>query len=438
MGFREAAARLVPWGDAQFRNGSYLMLNSIVGAVAGLAFWVVLVRFYVLPDRDIGIGLAIISLCTALGLLAKGGLDTALVRHVPRASREDALGLLRFACLVAFGVVVALVVLLGLLGPLLGGSFAGLDAPALVLVAALSGALAVTWLQDAQFLAAGEARLSFYRNLALHSGRLAAPAFIVGLAVPYPIPAAWGVALVLSALLAHAFVRRMAFAPPEAATPVRRKAFLRSAGRNVTGSAAEFLPGLLLPPLVLHLEGAEAAAYFGIAFTGASVLFLLSAAIGRSAFAEMSRTGQTALQLRRAVKHHLLVVAPAALVAVALAPEILGYFGWTYAAHGSGVFLLLAASIVFVAPVYLYLALLRSREERGMLLLYPAVNIAALFALAPVLEAQMGTIGIAVAWLLVHAPLGAFAAWKIRAAVREVNDVEPPAAQAVGGHPHVE
>lgn len=467
---RGSALRAVPrrlrahWGDRHYRNGYYLMLNSAAGAAAGLLFWLVLVRWYAIPVRDIGIGLAMISLSTAFALVAKGGLDAALVRHVPRATRKEGLRLLELGVTTGFAGVGVGVLALALL-PRLGVHIAGLTSGAFALFGVLGALLVVTWLQDAHFLAEGEARFSFYRNLVLHAARLATPALVVALALPYPIPVAWGLALAASAVVALVLLPRLPDyrdGPSPARHPdgpehthaehIPARAFLGTAARNVAGSAAEFLPGLLLAPLVLHMEGPEAAAHFGIAWTGASMLFLLSAAICRSTFAEMSRQGDHGRHLRKAVRHHLLIVAPAALAAMALSPLLLGLFGPGYAARGQGVFLLFAASVVLLAPVYLYLALLRSREDRVLLVAFPALLVAALFLLAGPLENELGLLGVGVAWVLAHAPLAGFAAARLAREMkpdprreaardeprREVTHAAPEAAPSHGGRAHVE
>jgi O-antigen/teichoic acid export membrane protein len=452
--WRDLPARLrAHWGDRHYRNGYYLMLNSITGAAAGLLFWLVLVRLYAVSDRDIGIGLAVISLSTAFALVAKGGLDAAIVRHVPRATRAEGLRLLELAITAGFIGVSIMVLLLASLPGVFGIPIEGLTPPAFAMFGVLGALLVLTWLQDAHFLAEGEARFSFYRNLVLHTARLGTPALILALALPYPIPLAWGLALGLSAIVAFVLLPRLPdHRAGEASTTgaththaerIPPRHFLRTAAHNIAGSAAEFLPGLLLAPLVLHLEGPETAAYFGIAWTGASMLFLLSASIARSTFAEMSRHGDHARFLRRALQHHALIVAPAALAAMALSPILLGLFGPGYATHGQGVFLLLAGSVVLLVPIYLYLALLRSRDAQVPLVVFPAVLIVVLFALAPTLERSHGLVGVGLAWVLAHAPLAAFAALRLlqelRRSPQEVTHAhaEPPA-PTHGGAPHME
>jgi O-antigen/teichoic acid export membrane protein len=331
--------------------------------------------------------------------------------------------------LLRLAVIAAAVAVLGIVACLVGAQQAlvpeldGVNAATLALLAVVAGLLAANWLQDAHFLAEGEARFSFYRNLSFHGGRLVTPALVLGLALPYPIPMAWGAALLVSVLLAVALLPRVPDArpleQPRHNEGVPRRAFLRTAGRNVAGSSAEFLPGLLLPPLVLHLQGDLAGAYFGIAWTGASTLFLLCAAISRSTLREMGGPGDAGLWIRRAARQHLLIVAPATIGAILFAPVLLGAFGPDYASHGWPVFVPLAASVALIAPVYLYLALLRSREARGALIAYPAILLVALFGLAVPLDQAYGMMGVAWAWIAAHIPVACVAAWQLRAELRK-------------------
>jgi O-antigen/teichoic acid export membrane protein len=419
------------WAHAQHRNAYYLLLNGISGAATGLLFWLIFARLVHLPAADIGVGYAIVALGTTIGLVAKGGLDTALVRMVPGASHREGVRLLWLAILI--GSVVALVLSAGLALLSYLGSFAA-TARSWVLVAAIAIFLVVTWLQDAYFLAEGEARLSFQRNIVFSAARLLLPILVLAIALPRPVALTWALSLMVSAAAASVFVHRR---PHRDGSTIARREFLRSAARNISGSAAEFLPGLLLTPLVLAINGPEAAAYFGIAWTAASLLFLASSAICRSALAEMVRNkGHEAHAIRRAVRQHWWTVVPGAILGALLAPFVLAIFGNAYSANGAPVMVILCASSLVVAPVYLYLAYLRAHEKPVALVLFPAAMVGALFLLAPLLEQRIGLRGVAIAWLLANAPFGLYAAWKLRLAAREVT---PHAnAPSLGGAPHLE
>jgi O-antigen/teichoic acid export membrane protein len=418
--------------EAQHRNAYYLMLNTATAAAGGLVFWLLLARISGRPPADIGLGYALIALGTIVGVLAKGGLDTALLRSVPGASRRAAAGLLRLG--LGLGVSMALLIALSFaLVSRAGGALGAISPLGWGLVAAIGALLAMTWLQDAYFLAEGDARLCFWRTLAFSAARILLPIPLVALALPDPAALGWALALAASAAVAAGLAMRL---PGRQGMPVARNQFLASAARNVAGSAAEFLPGLLLAPLALAIDGPAAAAYFGVAWTVASLLFLASAAISRSALAQMVRRGSAMPDvLRRGVLQHVAVVAPCAVAAAALAPTLLSLFGATYARQGTPALLILCASVVVVAPSYLYLAVLRARDRSLGLAAFPVAMGIALSVLAPTLESRFGVSGIAGAWLIANAPFGAYAAWRIR---REAWGVKAHAAPPVGGPAHLE
>lgn len=416
------------WAQPQHRNAWYLALNNVMAAATGLLFWLLLARVAALPASEVGIGYAIVALGSTIGVVAKGGLDTALLRHVPGAHKTEASRLLRFGAIV--GSCVALAICLGLALMARGG----LGIPALgpggwLMVAAISILLLVTWLQDAYFLAEGQARFSWRRNLVLSGARLLLPLPILALAIPFPIPTTWAIALAASAFAAAGFHRRI---PHREGRQVPRREFLASAARNVTGSAAEFLPGLLLAPIVLAIDGPAAAAYFGIAWTAASLLFLTSGAISRSALADILRSGGShRAAVRRGALQNMVTVVPAALGGILLAPQVLSIFGSAYGAEGAGVFAVLCVSAFLVAPFYLYLAVLRAQERPAALVAFPLAMVVALLVLAPWLGLRYGLPGIGLAWLVANAPFALYSVWQLTRS--EVTRAPP-----LGGHPHAE
>lgn len=406
------------WDEPQHRNASYLLLNTLTGAAVGVLFWVLLTRVAGLKEDHIGVGYATIALGTAVGLLAKGGLDMALMRTVPGASRREAARLLRYG--IAVGVAAALLLtLVFALVVAVARWDTNVATPGWWLVAAIGVLLVTTWLQDAYFLAEGDARYIFQRNLVFSVARLLLPFAVIALALPHPVALTWALALAASAAAAALLAR--AFPWREGRTVPRRE-FLTSAARNVSGSAAEFLPGLLLAPFVFAMDGEEAAAYFGIAWTAASLLFFVSAALSRVATAEMVRNGHNGPghAVRRGIVQHVWLVLPGALAGAALAPYLLSLFGASYAREGTDVMIILCLSTVVVAPAYLYLGVLRAQERPFALLAFPLAMVAALAVLAPLLESQYGLPGVALAWLGANLPFGAYAAWKLHHLSREV------------------
>ena len=397
--------------DGQHRTAYVLSLNNVLGAATGFLFWLLFARVSGLDAAAMGVGYAAVALGTLLGVIAKGGLDTALIQTVPGASRRQGAKLLAVSMATGAGAAAFLTGAVAVAARL-GGVLHDFSWPAWALIAGIAMLMVVSWLQDAYFVALRLARYSLERNLALSAGRLLLPLPIVALAIAHPVPLTWTLALLASALAGLLRSRRV---PERDGRTVPAKTFLRSSLRNVAGGAAEFLPGLLLVPLVLARDGPIAAAYFGIAWTAASILFQTSAAIGRSAFAQMVQAGKAGLPsaIRRGVAEHMLVVAPVAIAVAIFAPEFLGLFGSGYAAHGASILSILCASIVVVAPTSLYLAVLRARGDARPLVLFPLAMMASLALLAPVLDAGYGLAGVAWAWVAANVPFGLYASWRL-------------------------
>lgn len=420
------------WIRGQHGNTILLVLNNVAGAATGLLFWLLLARVAHVDAHGIGVGMAIVSLGTAIGLVSLAGFDAALIRHIPTASSTEGRRMLGFA--IAAGAVAALLWSLAA-GAADGwtGQMPEIDALGWALVGTIAVLLVATWLQDAYYMAYGDAAATLKRNLSFAAARLALPLPIVLLALPQPVSSAWAIALVVSMVVGIWYVLRR---PAHVGGRIDRKAFMRSARRNITGNAAQFLPGLLLVPLVLATAGDASAGFFGMAWTAASLLFLAAAAIGRSAFSELVRdTAATRVVLRRATLQVVVILLPAMAVGIALARPAMWIFGPEYVAGAAPAFAILCLSILFVAPIYLYLALLRAREDRPRtLVVLPLLLMAVLFGLAPAATQAWGVQGAALAWFAANAPFGVFAAWRLLRHSKEVND----ASSTVRGHPHPE
>lgn len=401
----------------QHRTASYLILSNLIAAATGLLFWLLLTRMGGLPASEIGIGYAIVGIGATVAIVAKGGFDTSLVRTVPTASRDDAEKLLRFAIALAAGAALVISLILALIATNTGFLLA-IGPLGWTLAGAIAILMVVTWLQDAYFLAEGDAAFIVKRNLVLSASRILLPLPVIAIGWYQPVATTWLLALAFSALVALVLKRHIA---QRAGRKVPRFEFLKRSFRNQPGSAVEFLPGLLLAPLVLVVDGPAPAGHFAMAWTAASLLFVMSAAIGRTALAEIVQHGAAAAAIRKGFWQHVATVAPAALLGVLFAPWIMAVFGRQYAVEAATTFALLCTSILFVAPFYLYLSVLRADDRNGPLLIIPILLVVTLVVLAPLLGMRYGLAGVAAAWLLANAPFGLLSAWRLGILAREVT-----------------
>ncbi|HET6403046.1 MAG TPA: hypothetical protein VFH78_00235 [Candidatus Thermoplasmatota archaeon] len=401
--------------DPLYLNGVALVANAGLSAALGFLFWMVAARRF---NADaLGIGAAVVSAATLAALIGKAGFDAAVIRYAPSASARGVRRILLRASLATVtltGLVAATVLVLATLGvPALEALKTPTYAAGFLLLAV---GTSLAWILDAFFIAEQRADGVLLRNLAFNGVKLLVPLVIVFSWGGRAVPLAWGVGLAASLVVAFAILpRRLAAHRPTGAKP-ERAAFGYSM-RNYALNLSEFLPGLVLPLLVLQAAGAEENARFYLAWTVATVAFLASKAIAQSAFAALVRDGDARAALVKGLTLSCLLLAPLALVMYAGAPFLLALFGQHYV-DSAPLLRLLAMSIPFVIVLNLYLAYLKAKDEGWELTALPLANLAALMLLMPLALAWGGSWGVGLAWLVVQTLAGLYAAARLAAKLR--------------------
>ncbi|HVL47297.1 MAG TPA: hypothetical protein VM889_01940 [Candidatus Thermoplasmatota archaeon] len=437
------AARLREhFASPQYRNGYFLMMNSVVGAATGVAFWLLAARS--VEPAALGAAAAAVSAFTLAALLGKLGLDAALVRRVPALGPRGRRAILLLALAVGGGLAAAVALAFALALPSLDPQLAGVvgrDGLAIALFALFAVAIGTGWVFDAYFVAERRAGRSFARNLVFNAVRLLLPIPLLAI-LPggLAIAAAWGLGAAVSAVAA-ALIARGAFAArgaraDEDLAAARPGAVLPDAAANYAVNVGEFLPSLALPLIVTAVAGAEANAAFYVAWTLAGLGFLASKAFANSAFAELVATpADGAGVIHRSVRQHATVLVPFALGGILLGPEALALFGPGYGEGSRPLLALLLVSLAFVAVNNLAITVLREENAKPRLVAFPAALMTLVLAFSLVSIPAWGVLGVGVAWLAANA-VAAVPAWSIVA--RRAHRRWTLAALAVGGRPHQE
>lgn len=424
MASQAAAATSMLWRrlvshsrDPVYGNGVALMLNAASGAALGFLFWMLAARLF--AAEDLGFGIAVVSAATLAALIGKAGFDAALIRFLPHVHARYARKLLASA--LAATAVLTMLVCAAILVLAAEGveSLAPLRTPmAATGFVLLATATSAAWILDAFYVAEQQARITLLRNVAFNGVKLVAPFAIAATLAPYAVPIAWAVGLAASLVVSAGLLPRFLARKGETGRerPTRGDVFAYS-GKNYVLNLSEFLPGLLLPILVLEALGAQANAVFFLTWTMATVAFLASKAIAQSAFAALVRDGAPGPAVRKGALLSTLALGPAALVLLLGAPFLLRLFGAHYV-DGAALLRLLALSIPAIAASNLYLAFLKARRAGWELTILPATTLAALLLALPLALAAAGIVGVGIAWLAVQTAAGLYAAARLAAALR--------------------
>jgi O-antigen/teichoic acid export membrane protein len=319
-------------GDSLARNSALIMASTVGTSGLGYLFWMVAAR--TLPPAAVGAATAQVSAATVVSMVANLGIGHMFIQRLPGSptgvwSRIVGCGLL-LGCAATAGTAVAAAVVL----PRLAGTFAVLDAPALVATAV---ALTASTLLDYVYVAHRASHGMLWRNLALAAGKV----------LTLPVLTAAGVHSAAAVLLAWIVPSLAVTAVTLRCGPGRLRPGARPTVRGVSrelphvrGAAtghhlinlAQAGPGALLPVLVTARLGAADNAHFYVAWMTASVLFMVSPAVASAFYAE--RRNASTSPLTRAVVVVAAVIAVPAVVLLLGGGRILGLFSPAYATGG--------------------------------------------------------------------------------------------------------
>jgi O-antigen/teichoic acid export membrane protein len=434
--------------DSLVRNSLFIMTSTAVTAGFGYVFW--LIAAHVFTRQEVGIGGAVISLCSTVALLIYLGPQAVLIERLPASEHSPAWNTIVFRMCIATAGVTAAVTIVAI--PLLETSkdyriFFDTAAPVLITVAG-AAAWTVVNIFNSAFIAARRAG----RFLAIQALVSAAKVlFIIPLAVvgagSVGVFEAWVASALVGVAAGVAWLipgmglgrrrgyrprRRMTAEASEKYPAPRRKGSHRQRpaqpwaayarrllGQHLTSLGGAMTP-LVMPVLVVARLGVTLNAYFYITWMMGAIFFTVSPSVATALFAEGVRA-RTDLRrvVVKALRVILVILVPAMIIMIVAGKFVLGLFGASYAAAGYGLLVLLAISALPDAVSNVAVAVLRVTHRLG----YSAALNLAMFVVCLVgawlLMPALGILGVGVAWLGVQI-LGALACLPAFGLVRKV------------------
>jgi len=384
--------------DRVLQNSLYLMASTAVMAVFGFVFWLVSARLY--NPAQIGLASTLISSATTLSLFSLLGFDNVLVRYLPATHKNperviDASILLTcLASLVlSIGFLLALPVISPSLHSLLGGPWRSAFFVVIMLL------VTVNTLTDSVFIGWQAAKYILLADTGLSVAKVGLPIVLVGLGT-FGIFTGYAVAVTVATVISLAALAKRYgywFRPVLHRETVRNvRSF--SAGAYLA-NLAQAAPMMVLPIMATDVLGASAAAFFNLAMTIATLLFIIPRATANSLFAESSKASAVfARQYGRSIAQTALILVPAVALMLAAGPLVLRVFGTQYV-HGSTLPLqILAVSGLSLAFNSIATIALKIRHALKSLIVIEVVGTLVMLLTAAPLMKTMGVSGAAWAW----------------------------------------
>ena len=384
-----------------YSNAFYLMLSAVVTSFLGFFFWFVVARFY--TEAEVGFSSAIISAINFIALLSMLGLNSSLIRFLPKTDRPHELINSSFTLSGLISLVVAGCFLVGLnfWSPAL--NFIIKNALFTLAFIAFTLAWTLSSLMDSVFLAKRRAEFTLSKNTIFSLLKIPLPVLLVLFFHAFGIVASWGIAISIAlALSLFLFLPRVQ--NPYKPVPYLNLSLIKSmrqySGGNYLANLLSPAPIFILPVMVINILGAEQNAYFYIAWMIAALLFAIPNGVSLSLFAEGSHFEEKLREnVIKSLKFTFLLLMPAVILLILVGKWLLLAFGQSYSASALHLLQILALSSLPLAVNYIYTSILRvTGRIRELIVIVGSMTVTVLLVSGLIMSAT-GIIGIGYTWL---------------------------------------
>jgi O-antigen/teichoic acid export membrane protein len=378
------------------------MISYAASSLLGFVFWILAARHY--PAAAVGTASAAVSAMMLLSLLATLGLDYAVIRFLPNANR--AANTLVNSCLTIAGlaaIVIALIFVGGLRLWSPGLLFLREEPIYLSAFVLFTAVLTLYTIVYAVFIAA---RRSSFNLAQVLTNQLIEIALIIPFAAffaSFGIFASWGLsefaALIVAMLLLFPRIQ-VGYRPSVAIDWNLVSEMVQFSLSNYVANLLWYAPTFILPIMVVNLVGAEANAFFYIAWAIASVLFWIPVGTSLSLFADSSHdTDRLGQNFRGSLKLTFLILIPAIILIFLIGGKILHLFGGGYSEGATKLLWILGLSAMPLSINAMYFGLKRVEKKMKGVISSSAFITAATLVLSWFLMPRIGILGAGVAWL---------------------------------------
>jgi len=370
------------------------MLTYVSLGGFGFIFWMLAAKFY--PKEDVGIATALISAMMLLTLLSRLGFDFSIVRFFPENDKSKVLNTsIIITTIFAIFLGAIFILYIDMFSPELHFLKSPLNFSLFIIFLVANSVITLIGIS---FVALRKAEFRFLQSL------------LVGSKIFFLFPLIFlsarssfgsvGISIIITVLILLIFLIRFGIRPKFTIDQMFLKnAFSFSAGSYLTDFFIT-APNYILPIMVLNVLGANAAAYYYIAFSIASLLFMIPNAISMSLFVE----GSHGEALKKTVLKSLLAIfsllTPTIIFLYFLGDFVLEIIGKDYSINGLELLRIMSFASIFVAVNYIFFSIKRIQKDVKILVLLSGLISALFLGSSYLFMLEFGLIGIGYAWVL--------------------------------------
>ena len=387
--------------DPLFKNSYFLMATTVIGAILGFIFWILVARYY--TPHDVGLATALISAANLLVAFSLLGFNFGVTRFLP--NEKDKQGMIN-SCLTItflFSILLSAIFILGIdiWSPAL--LFIRENMIFLLFIVVLVFTTALTRLQQSIFVALRSAELSFIQNITLSILKLIFVLFLVAFGV-FGIVSSVAIAACIALIFSTFFLtpRRVhSYLPiPTIKKKMIKDMFHISSGNYIAENFGA-IPNSVLPLMIISILTPEMNAYFFMALAISNTLIMVSVAVNSSLFVEGSYAPeQFRNNVIKAIKFTFLLIIPMILGIFIFGDKLLLLFGKAYAENGFYVLCILVLSVIPFTINKLYMTIKNVHLNVKPIICLNALISTLTIGISYVLMIKIGLIGVAIGYSL--------------------------------------
>jgi O-antigen/teichoic acid export membrane protein len=337
------------------------MFTSVVGAVLGFIFWLIVARVY--NDSDVGLAVALVSASGLIIVVSKFGFDSSIIRYMSKEKDKNAF---INTCQTVTGISIIIISVFYLLGTdiwspglkFVTSSYIYIFA--FIIYNVVSG---LYILQSNIFIALRDTKYSFFQETINGLLKIPLPLILLPIFAAFAIFGSWLISTTI-ALFISIFLFSKKILPSYVPFPSIKKQKIK---KIFNFSIANYMVGLfggtltyILPLVILNFLTSADTAYFYIAFSIVNILFVIPTAFSMSLYAEGSHEEKEFLtNLKKSLKLAYILLVVGIIGIVIFGPYLLLLFGKNYSSGGYVLLSLLAISSLFIVLNWSYNAYLR-------------------------------------------------------------------------------
>jgi O-antigen/teichoic acid export membrane protein len=354
------------WKVSLYRNAIYLIIGNAFGAIIGFAFWAFAARLY--TTEQVGLASAAIAAMTLLGTVSHLGMGIGIIKFLPNSGKQgNPMINSSFTISTISSIIISVLFVLGL----------SIWSPDLIFLkqnvvyfigfVLFTTATALNNIGDNTLIAERRSDYTTIRTIAFNLIKLILVFLLANELKSYGILGSWGVALIISILMAlfifipraiHGYIPRFQFE-----WSVATKLIKYSIVNNIA-LILWMIPARTLPILVVNQLGAQSNAYFYITWTIANTIALIAYSVSMSLFAEGSNEEHTLdTKTVKSLGMVILVLIPIVAFVLIFGGKILQLFGDNYAINSTLLLNIMTVSLFPVAINQIYISTLRVKNK---------------------------------------------------------------------------